>query len=365
MKKVLVTGANGLIGTEFCHTLKKEEEYQVIPTLHHAKESEISLDVTNPFEVNQIVDQIKPDIILHCAAYTDVDRCEIEQERAFCVNVDGTKIVAEAAKRIGAVFVHFSTDYIFDGNRQLPYTEQDLPHPISIYAKTKYESEQIVKQIGGEFLIIRSGWIFGLGKNFVKTILNLAEVKKEIKVVNDQRGTPTSAKEVVRAVQFLLHTKQRGVFHATCEGEVSWYEYACEIFRYCGCSVSVFPITTKEYHAKAHRPAYSVLKNQRLEEQGFFLADWQSELKTYLKQEGKLAKTAAKILRPKYAVEYDDFELELPDGSICLASDFYLAAEKSEEPKTWAVRAGLFTDSSGYCHKIPFSLVQNSFYPTN
>ena len=229
------------------------------------------------------IDECQPDIIINCASMTAVDLCESEQDKAYRLNALGAKYLALAAQRNEAKLLHISTDYVFDGKASHPYNEEDMPNPISVYGKTKLAGEEFVRQCCLRHFIIRTSWMYGEGKNFVRTMLSLVERSNKIRVVADQVGTPTSASELAGVITYLMETEAYGIYHASCEGFTSWYEFALNIFKEAGINVEVEPITTAEYPTAAKRPAYSVLDNKVLRERhGLIIADWQDALHAYM-----------------------------------------------------------------------------------
>jgi dTDP-4-dehydrorhamnose reductase len=271
--RVLITGANGQLGSELCRALTGDT---II-----AKDLP-SFDLASEQVTEQIV-EARPDVIIHAGAYTDVDGAEREPERATAVNVSGTERVARAAVRTGARLVYVSTDYVFDGLQQVPYREQDIPHPVNHYGLTKWQGEQAVLSSGAKALVVRTAWLFGrAGKNFVKSIMQAAQSQPCLKVVNDQRGCPTYAEDLARAVVFLLHRDVDGIVHVTNSGACTWHEFAEAIVQEMGLAVPVLPITTGQAGRLAKRPAYSVLSGERLASLGRALPDWRQALKRFV-----------------------------------------------------------------------------------
>lgn len=290
MRKILITGSRGQLGraVNSCLTSCKDAKYELYNTgTREAVDEKLGnihyLDITNNESVEKMILLYRPDVVINCAAHTAVDLCETDRENAYKINVDGPKNIAVSCEKIGAKMVHISTDYVFDGKSSLPYTEEMIPNPINYYGKTKYDSEQVVMKYSPKSYIIRTGWMYGEGKNFIKTIISLSENNKEISVVNDQFGTPTSAREVARLICYLIGTEQYGIYHGTCEGSTSWYDYAVEILKLANRNVNVKPIKSSKYNSAAKRPAYSVLENKRLKEQtAFNFANWYDELVDYI-----------------------------------------------------------------------------------
>lgn len=287
MKKILVTGCNGQLG----RAVNKEyagEDVNFINTDVVEGEGVISLDITDVEAVLKLTREQKPDIIINCAAHTNVDKCEEEWDLAYQINALGSRNLSIAAREADAKMIHVSTDYVFEGNGTKPYTEFDTPNPVSAYGKTKLEGENFVKEFAPKHFILRTAWLYGEGKNFVKTMLALSERYEEINVVCDQLGSPTSTVELAKMIHALEQTDNYGVFHATCEGDTSWAVFAEEIFRLAGKSTKVNHVTSTQYKemnpASADRPAYSILDNYMLRlTSNFRMADWQDALKVYMK----------------------------------------------------------------------------------
>lgn len=286
MIKILITGANGQLGRAIGTIQKDNSDIQITNTdISEEKEkSIIRMDITNLEDVRSIVKEHKPDIIINCAAFTAVDLCESEQEKAYQINAIGPKNLAIVANENDVVFVHISTDYVFDGEGNTPLTEESPTNPQTIYGRTKLSGEEFVQNNCSKYFIIRTAWLYGDGKNFVKTMLRLAENNHEVRVVNDQYGTPTSALELARMIFSLIKTKEYGIYHGTNEGSTTWYEFAVEIFKQANKSVKVIPISSSEFNAPAKRPNYSVLSNERLKQvSDFCFMDWKDALREYMK----------------------------------------------------------------------------------
>lgn len=286
MKRIMITGAGGQLGLALDHLLQGRHEYELYRTDAFANDNGTikALDITDEEAVKTYTESIKPDIVINCAAMTAVDLCESEQDKAYRINATGPKNLAMAADSIGAKLIHISTDYVFDGQASVPYTEDSPVNPVSVYGKTKNAGDDFVRQYCKQYFILRTAWVFGVGKNFVKTMLRLAESNNKIRVVCDQYGSPTSALELARAIIFLMETESYGTYHATCEGSTSWYEFATAIFKEAGKQVEVEAIPSSEYHAAATRPTYSVLDNKALRERhGYVMKDWKDALSEYMK----------------------------------------------------------------------------------
>ncbi len=287
MQKVMITGASGQLGLALYRLLKDNPGYALLRTNAFASEDGTIqvLDITEEAAVNEYVRLHKPDIIINCAAMTAVDLCESEQEQAYHSNALGPKHLALAAEQIGAKLVHVSTDYVYDGQGKEPYTEEEAPNPVSVYGKTKLAGDEFVQSSCKRYFILRTAWVYGEGKNFVKTMLRLSENNSKIRVVADQYGTPTSALELARVIVFLMTTESYGIYHATCEGSTSWYGFAKTIFEEAGKTVDLEAIPTSEYKVAAKRPMYSVLDNKALRERhGYVMQEWKAAFKEYMEE---------------------------------------------------------------------------------
>lgn len=288
MKKILVTGCNGQLG----RAINKEyagEKVELINTDVVEGEGIYALDITSIEDVMSLVLEKKPDVIINCAAHTNVDKCEEQWDLAYKINAIGPRNLSIAANKVGAKMIQISTDYVFPGNGTQPITEFDLPAPKSAYGKTKYEGENFVKEFVKEHFIIRTAWLYGDGHNFVKTMLKLSENHDTLSVVKDQIGSPTSAAELARLIHYLEPTENYGTFHGTCEGICSWADFADAIFERAGKQVTVNHVTTEEYKQmnpnSADRPAYSVLDKYMLRlTTDFRMADWQDALDIYMRE---------------------------------------------------------------------------------
>jgi dTDP-4-dehydrorhamnose reductase len=261
--RVLVTGADGQLGYDMVKRLN-ENSIECLGT------SINELDITNETQTNKVIANYNPDVVVHCAAYTAVDKAEDERELCYNINVLGTKYVAAACKKIDAKMVYISTDYVFDGEGNQPFEVTDKPNPINYYGKTKYEGELEVQKLLYKYFIIRISWVFGSnGNNFVKTMLRLAKERDEISVVADQIGSPTYTYDIARLINEMIKTDRHGIYHATNEGYCSWYEFACEIFNQVGVNVKVNPVITEYYPSKAKRPKNSRLSKRAIDLNGF------------------------------------------------------------------------------------------------
>ena len=244
MRKILVTGCNGQLGRAIQQVYLDEVEF-ILTDVVEGKDIS-PLNIMELDEVLSFVDKKKPDVIINCAAATNVDGCEKDWNFAYKLNAIGPRNLAIAANRIGAKLVHVSTDYVFPGNATKPITEFDIPAPISAYGKTKYEGEKFVQQFADKWFIVRTAWLYGDGKNFVKTMMSLSQNHDELSVVCDQLGSPTSALELARMIHYIEPTSNYGIFHGTCEGSTNWADFAEEIFKLEGIRVKVNHVTSEQ-----------------------------------------------------------------------------------------------------------------------
>ncbi len=295
MKKILVTGCCGQLGKAVNELLAGDEGCEVVNTDMFAAEGVRQLDISDIGQVLSMVEAVKPTHIFNCAAYTAVDAQEADVDTSYRINAIGPRNLAIAAERYGSVLVHISTDYVFSGVSDRPYIEFDPTGPKSVYGKTKLAGEDFVRQFSRQFFIIRTAWLYGDGKNFVRTMLRLSESHDEVSVVMDQLGTPTIAPELARAMIYLSDTDNYGLFHGTCEGSTNWADFTEEIFTLSGRDTRVRHVTSEEYQAmnpaSAPRPAYSILDNYMFSLTGDYrFADWHDAIREYLKKEGVLKK---------------------------------------------------------------------------
>ncbi|KXY37741.1 NAD(P)-dependent oxidoreductase [Bacillus cereus] len=277
--KILVTGYNGQLG----YDVVKRGEKQGLEMQGIGIED---LDITNESAVYEFVDNVKPDAIIHCAAYTAVDKSEDDKDLCWNVNVEGTKYLATAAKKLNAKFVYISTDYVFDGEGTHAFLETDAPNPVGYYGLTKYEGEKVVRSLIDNNFIVRISWVFGInGNNFIKTMLRLGETRDELNVVGDQIGSPTYTYDLARLLIDMVVTNKYGTYHATNEGFCSWADFAEEIFEIAGKDVKINSIATEEYPTRAVRPKNSRMSKQKLIDNGFKpLPTWQEAVKHYITQ---------------------------------------------------------------------------------
>ena len=277
--KVLVTGTKGQLGFDVCNELTKRGiENQGI--------DRDECDITNKQAVLDYIYNYAPDVVVHCAAYTAVDRAESEEHVCRRVNRDGTEYIALACKTINAKMVYISTDYVFNGEGDKFFEVDDKTGPLNMYGLTKLEGEEQVRKILEKYFIVRISWVFGVnGNNFINTMLRLAGGNKELQIVADQIGSPTFTYDLAPLICDMIETEKYGTYHATNEGECSWAEFAEHIFKVAGQNVLVHHITTEEYPTKAVRPKNSRLSKKSLDEAGFKrLPDWKDAVERYIKQ---------------------------------------------------------------------------------
>lgn len=275
--RVVVTGAAGQLGQDVLLELERKN--------HQAFGADRQqLDITKEEDVLAFISEVKPDVILHCAAYTNVDAAEENEEAAYQVNAAGTEYLAKAAKQIGAKMLYVSTDYVFDGTASEPYEVDEPTKPLGAYGRTKLAGEQQLQKHLDEFFIVRTAWVFGIhGNNFVKTMIRLGKERGEVGVVHDQVGSPTYTVDLARFMVELMETEKYGIYHATNSGICSWYEFAVEIFKQADLKVTVNPLTSDQFPRPAARPKYSVLSKKMIEKQGLTpLRDWKEALAAYL-----------------------------------------------------------------------------------
>ena len=281
---VLVTGGRGMLGKSVLKKCKKKGDKLFVADLPE-------IDVTDEKSVKNCFLRVAPDVVIHAAAFTDVDGAETEEEKAFAVNFWGTENVAKEAKACGAKMVYISTDYVFSGDGDTPWKTEDTPAPVNVYGKSKLAGERAVARILDNFFIVRTAWLFGEGKNFVRTMLNLGRERLKISVVCDQYGSPTFADDLGEFLSELIHTERYGVYHVTNSGYCSWAQFAKEIFSMASefdgryKSVIVEEILGERYPTKAKRPKNGRLDKSKLEQNGFRpLPHYTDGLKRYLEQ---------------------------------------------------------------------------------
>lgn len=287
--KILITGSKGQLGNELQNIIKTgESEIEVIS--EKLRNSEVialdveDLDITKLEQVKEILNGVKPDVVINCAAATNVDGCESNQDLAFKLNAIGPRNLAMVCEEIGAKIVQVSTDYVFSGVGEKPLTEYDLTVPYSVYGKTKLMGEEFVREFSSKYFVVRTSWLYGyVGHNFVYTMIRLGKERENLNVVNDQKGNPTHANDLAYHILKLIETEEYGVYHCTGEGECTWYEFAKLIMELSGRKCTVNPCTSDEYKTPAKRPEYSSLDNMMLRcTVGNEMRNWQDALKSFM-----------------------------------------------------------------------------------
>ena len=277
--KILITGSKGQLG----HDLMNELEKRGIEYIGVDVEE---MDITDADACRRVITEAAPDAVIHCAAYTAVDAAEDNVELCRKINAEGTKNIAEVCRDLDIKMMYISTDYVFNGEGTRPWEPDDHREPLNIYGLTKYEGEVYIERLVKKFFTVRIAWVFGVnGKNFIKTMLRLGKERGAVSVVDDQIGSPTYTYDLARLLVDMIQTEEYGRYHATNEGLCSWYEFACEIFRQAGMDeVTVTPVDSSQFPAKAKRPKNSRMDRSKLVEKGFTpLPTWQDALGRYLK----------------------------------------------------------------------------------
>ena len=276
--KVLVTGVKGQLG----HDIVKECERRNIGVVGVDIDE---MDITNPAQVEEVIKGAKVDAVIHCAAWTAVDKAEDEAEICRKVNKEGSENIARVCEELDIPMMYFSTDYVFNGRGEKPWMEYEKREPLNVYGQTKYEGELAVEKLE-KYFIIRISWVFGVnGNNFIKTMLRLGKERGKVSVVNDQIGSPTYTYDLAKLCVDMIQTDKYGIYHATNQGYCSWYEFACEIFKQAGMNVRVEPVDSTVFPSKAIRPKNSRMNQSELDKNGFDrLPNWQDALGRYLKQ---------------------------------------------------------------------------------
>lgn len=279
--KILVTGITGQLGFDVVRELK-ERKFDVIGV------SSSEMDITDENKVREVITNALPDAVIHCAAYTAVDKAEEEVEKCMAVNAKGTEYIANICDELDIKMMYFSTDYVFNGQGTKPWSVDDEINPLNLYGNSKYQGEIAVKNNLEKYFILRISWVFGInGKNFVKTMINLSKNHSKISVVNDQIGSPTYTRDLARLVADMIITDKYGVYHVTNEGICSWYDFSVEIFKESNIDVNAIPVDSSEFPTVAKRPKNSRMDKSKLDENGFSrLPKWQDALQRYLKELG-------------------------------------------------------------------------------
>lgn len=279
--RILVTGVKGQLGYDVVNELKKRGHTAIGVDVEE-------MDITDAAAVEREMKADDLDAVIHCAAYTAVDAAEDNRELCIRVNAEGTRNIARAARELNLKMVYISTDYVFDGEGERPWEPDDARNPLNVYGESKYQGELAVEEYLERYFIVRIAWVFGVnGKNFIKTMLNLAKNHDELNVVDDQTGSPTYTYDLAVLLADMVETEKYGRYHATNEGLCTWYEFAKEIFSQAGVDVKVNPVTSEEFPAKAKRPHNSRMDKSKLTDNGFvLLPPWQDALKRYLEAIG-------------------------------------------------------------------------------
>ena len=284
---VLVTGANGQLGQALQFIASNHIEIQFVFT------DSDTLDITNLNNIEQLFKQFKPNFCINTAAYTAVDKAESESEKAYLINVEGAKNLAIVCKKYNTVLLHISTDFVFDGTKKTPYTEEDIPNPTGVYGQTKLDGEKAIQEIWNKHFIIRTSWVYShFGNNFLKTMLRLASERDKLSVVNDQIGTPTNAVDLAKVLVKICLSynlqpttyNQFGIYNFSNEGQCSWYDFAKKIFEFNNININLEPIPTTSFPTPAKRPAYSVLDKKKIKdtfgsEVSEEIKNWQTSLR--------------------------------------------------------------------------------------
>lgn len=284
MQRVFITGSDGMLGSDIVRELRKKKEYQLVCSTIG------DMDITDLRSVMNSMMRARPDVLIHTAGYTGVDRAERDRELCFAVNAEATKNLAFFCREMNVHMIYISTDYVFDGKKKKPYVETDPPHPINAYGASKLKGEEYVQTLLTNYKIIRTSWLNGLhgihGKNFIETMLSTASRQSRLSVVNDQIGKPTFTFHLAQHIELMLSVNASGIFHITNDGTCSWYDFAKRAIELSQLSnVTIKPITSEEFRSLAKRPANSALENARLKELKIsLLPHWEEGLKEYLRR---------------------------------------------------------------------------------
>lgn len=284
--KIAIIGADGQLGSDL---IKSLQEHIIFPLYYP------DFDITKPDQARKDLSHLSAEVVINTAAYHRVDECENNPQKAFWVNSIAVRDIAIICRDLDSVLVHFSTDYVFDGKKKDPYTEEDLPNPLNVYAISKLAGEYFVQNVLDKYFVIRTCGLYGeagcwgKGSNFVDTLIALEKEGKPLRVVKDQRVTPTATAELAERVKELIGTDRYGLYHLSNEGECTWYEFAQAIFSIMDKKIDIIPVDSKSYGAKAERPPYSVLENKKAREIGLTeFSHWKQALKSYLIKKGYL-----------------------------------------------------------------------------
>ncbi len=277
--RVLVTGVKGQLGHDVMNELAKRGHTGIGVDIEE-------MDITDPKACEKVISEVQVEAVIHCAAYTAVDAAEDNKDLCMKVNAEGTENIAKVCQKLDLKMMYISTDYVFNGQGTRPWEPDDSREPLNVYGESKYRGELAVTSHTDKFFIVRIAWVFGVnGKNFIKTMLRLGQERGAVSVVNDQIGSPTYTYDLAVLLVDMIQTDQYGFYHATNEGLCSWYDFAVEIFRQAGMEVSVTPVSSDQFPAKAKRPSNSRMSKDKLTEKGFRrLPSWQDALGRYLKE---------------------------------------------------------------------------------
>lgn len=285
-KPILLIGKTGQLGSEICQLLGHTSSFVAV--------DRSQLDLANSEQIRDLIQQVQPSVVVNCAAYTAVDLAEDQEALAYQVNVEAVRVIAQECAKQQALFIHYSTDYLFDGSSKVPYVETDVPAPLNVYGKTKWLGEEAIREEHDKHLILRTSWVYGVsGKNFLKTILRLIDQKKPLRIVADQFGVPNYSRDLAIATVQILGKEivEYGTYHLSSQGSTSWYEFAKEIANFSEKAssglegISVTPIRTEEYPLKAQRPAFSVLNSDKIDRVlGIRLPFWKESVSACLEE---------------------------------------------------------------------------------
>ncbi len=285
---ILITGSKGMLASQIIKDIRRGRTE--IGSIHdELRKSNLftqdadELDITDMNLCIKFIADKKIDVVINCAAYTNVDGCETNQAAAYSVNAIGPRNLAIACEKVGAKIIHVSTDYVFEGVGTIAYHEYDVPNPLSVYGKTKLSGENFVKEFSSRYMLVRISWLYGYyGKNFVKTMITAGKKLGQLKVVDDQKGNPTNAADVSHHILKLVMSEEYGMYHCTGKGECTWYDFAKEIIELSGVNATILPCTSDEYKTPTKRPEYSSLENMMLKITGNYeMRDWKEALKSY------------------------------------------------------------------------------------
>lgn len=282
LNKILITGAGGMLGSDVKERFLKEgyTEGEMLFSFTHS-----TLDVTDAETLMEKISEIKPKVLINCAAYTDVDRCETDYKKAFKVNGYGPRILARFSKIYSYKLIHISTDYVFDGRKNTPYKEEDAPNPVNVYGRSKLEGERGVLALADDYIIIRTAWLFGKhGNNFIRFVIERLRERGELKVIYDQVGSPTYTKDLANAIFQLLKKDVRGVFNVVNQGYATRYDIVSKIIGLMNTDAVVEKVKSDEFRRPAKRPSFTALSTERLNSIGIRMREWESAVEEYVRE---------------------------------------------------------------------------------